>query len=120
MLDDLQKRIRAFQRCIEKRDRETAEEILDDDYALVFVYPRRTVVPRPGVHSYKVEEEVLDVDGDCATALHRATMTATVLGEDRSGVFIISDFWRLRDGTWRLWRRHSTPVSAGDLPGDRQ
>ncbi len=64
MLEDLQKRMQAFQRCIEERDRRTAEGILDNDYALVLVYPSRAVVPRDRwlevlrdyiVHSYEVE-----------------------------------------------------------------
>ncbi len=126
MLEDLQKRMQAFQRCIEERDRGTAEEILDDDYALVLVYPSRAVMPRDRwlevlrdyiVHSYEVEAQITDLDGDCGTVLHRARMSATLQGQDRSGVFIISDVWRLREGSWRLWPRHSTPVSAGKLPG---
>lgn len=70
------------------------------------------------VHSYDVQERVVDVDGDCAAVLHRADMRASVSGADRSGVFAVSDFWRLRDGHWRIWRRHSTPLSAGPMPGN--
>jgi hypothetical protein len=44
-------------------------------------------------------------------------MSATVLGEDRSGTFIITDVWRHRSDGWRVWRRHSTPMFAGDMPG---
>ena len=69
------------------------------------------------VRSYEIEEQMIDVDTDCAAVLQRVKMTATTLGEDRSGVFIISDVWRLRTGRWRIWRRHSTPLSAGVLPG---
>lgn len=124
MREDLERRMQAFQTCLEKRDADSLAEILDEDYALVLVHPVRTIMPRQQwlgllgeyvVHSYVIEEQVVDVDGDCATALHRATMNATVQGQDRSGVFIISDTWRLRDGSWRLWRRHSTPVTAGEL-----
>jgi hypothetical protein len=42
---------------------------------------------------------------------------ATVLGEDRSGPFVTSDLWRLRGDSWRIWRRHSTPLLAGAMPG---
>lgn len=115
-----------FQRCIEERDSAAAAEVLDEDYALVLVQPLRAVVPRDRwlamlpayiVHSYDIQEQLVDVDGDCAAVLHRARMTATVGGADRSGLFAISDIWRLRDGQWRVWRRHSTPFSAGPLPG---
>jgi hypothetical protein len=44
-------------------------------------------------------------------------MTATVLGQDRSGIFIVSDVWLSGADGWRIWRRHSTPFSAGAMPG---
>jgi ketosteroid isomerase-like protein len=126
MSTDLEERMLAFQRCIEARDQEAVKDLLDDDYALVLVQPARVVIPRQRwlevlsdyvVHSYAVEELIVDVDADCAAVMQRANMKATVLGQDRSGLFMISDVWRRRNGTWRLWRRHSTPISAGDIPG---
>lgn len=126
MSDDLRARMHAFQVGLEARDGDALAAILDEDYVLVLVHPGRALMPRTVwlevladyfIHSYEVEEQVIDVDGDCATVLHRVTMSATVRGQDRSGVFIISDVWRLRDGGWRLWRRHSTPVSGARLPG---
>ncbi len=59
---------------------------------------------------------LVDRDGDTAAILQRVTLRATVLGEDRSGILVISDVWR-HDGSWRLWRRHSTPLAAGRMPG---
>ena len=126
MSADLEERMLAFQRCVEARDQQVVQDLLDDDYALVLVQPARAVMPRQRwlevlsdyvVHSYEVEELIVDVGADCAAVLQRAKMKATVLGQDRSGVFIISDVWRRRNGTWRLWRRHSTPISAGEIPG---
>ena len=126
MADDLQDAIARFERCVIDRDREAAESVLDADYALVLVQPARAVMPRARwlevlpdyvVHDYAVEESILDVDGDTATVLHRDRMSATVLGEDRSGVFVITDVWRRTPDGWRVWRRHSTPLSAGELPG---
>jgi ketosteroid isomerase-like protein len=129
MSDDLEPAIAEFQRCIDQRDQEAAAEVLDADFALVLVQPVRGVVPRERwlaslpdyvVHSYDVQERVVDVNGDCAAVLHRAEMRATVNGADRSGLFTISDIWRLRDGRWRIWRRHSTPLSAGPMPGSAE
>lgn len=126
MPDDLHEAIAAFQRCIVDRDRGAAESVLDPDYALVLVQPARAVIPRARwlevlpdyvVHDYAVEESLMDVDADLATVLHRDRMSATVLGEDRSGIFVITDVWRRTPEGWRVWRRHSTPLSAGDLPG---
>lgn len=44
-------------------------------------------------------------------------LEATVLGKDRSGTLVISDIWLPQADGWRVWRRHSTPLSAGDMPG---
>ncbi|MEO6471037.1 MAG: nuclear transport factor 2 family protein [Aeromicrobium sp.] len=115
-----------FERCILTRDRVLAETVLDPDYALVLVHPAPAVMPRSRwldilpeyiVHSWVVQEQTIDVSDSCAAVLQRVDMSATVLGEDRSGLFVISDVWRNHDDDWRLWRRHSTPLSAGNIPG---
>lgn len=69
------------------------------------------------IHDYAVKDQIVDVDGDLALVLHRDELSATVLGEDRSGTFIVTDVWRRTEDGWRVWRRHSTPVTAGKLPG---
>jgi ketosteroid isomerase-like protein len=123
---DLAPRIDDFERCIESRDRTLADAVLDPDYALVLVHPAPAVMPRERwleilpdyvVHEYEVQERTVDVDGDTAAVLQRVRMQATVMGEDRSGLFVISDTWRKRDGVWKVWRRHSTPLEAGRMPG---
>jgi len=116
-----------FERCVVERERATAEEVLDDAFALVLVQPTPAVMPRERwlevladyvVHEWIVEEQRVDDDGSgCAAVLQRVRVRATVLGEDRSGPFVISDVWRHRDGQWRVWRRHSTPLTAGPMPG---
>ena len=123
---DLRSAMRRFQDCIEQRDRALADAVLDEDFALVLVQPAQVVMPRERwlavledyvVHSLTVKDAVVDVEVDIAVVLHRDEMSATVLGEDRSGTFIISDIWRLRDDGWKIWRRHSTPLAAGHMPG---
>jgi hypothetical protein len=126
MDDDLIRRIEQFQACIETRDRDLAREVLDQAFALVLAHPMRATMPRERwlevladyvVHEYRVHDQVIDLDGDTAAVLQRSDMSATVLGEDRSGLFVITDVWRRRTGTWRVWRRHSTPLTAGVMPG---
>ena len=123
---DLEARIEAFQKCIEERDNVTAERILHPEYALVLVQPSRAVMPRKqwlealpeyAVHEYAVEERLIDVAGDLAAVLQRVGMRATVAGQDRSGMFVISDVWRRSSDGWQIWRRHSTPFDAGRMPG---
>src|SRR5216110_1672764 len=122
MSGDLELAMTEFQRCIAERDGEAAAEVLDADFALVLVQPVASVIPRDRwlatlsdhvVHSYDVQEQLIHVDGSVAAVLHRAQMHATVGGVDRSGVFIVTDVWRQRDGHWRVWKRHSTPLTAG-------
>jgi hypothetical protein len=45
-------------------------------------------------------------------------MQATVLGSERSGLFVISDVWHRQNDAWRVWRRHSTRLAAGAMPVD--
>lgn len=124
---ELEHQLQEFQRCVKEQDSSAAEAVLDRDFALVLVHPEPAVMPRSRwlevlrgyvVHEWTVEERRLDIDGDgCAVLLQRVQVRATVLGEDRSGPFVISDLWRLRDDGWRIWRRHSTPLMAGPMPG---
>lgn len=126
MEDPLETRMDAFQRCVEQRDAAAAAALLDDDYALVLVHPTHAVMPRERwlevladyvVHEYVLRERQVDIDGDCACVLQRVDMRATVLGEERNGPFAITDVWRRRGSDWYLWRRHSTPLAAGRMPG---
>jgi ketosteroid isomerase-like protein len=121
---ELDARENAWDDAISARDGDAAGAIIDDDYALVLVHPEPSSVPRESwlamlpeyvVHSWQVQERTVEVSGDLGAVLQRVDMTATVLGEDRSGVFFISDIWRRRDGEWRVWRRHSSPLTAGTL-----
>jgi ketosteroid isomerase-like protein len=126
MTDEILARADAFDRVVIDRDQEAAASVLDDDYALVLVQPEPATMPRDRwievlpeyvVHEWKVEERTVDVDGDTAAVLQRLRMKATVLGEDRSGTIVTSDIWRRRADGWRVWRRHSTPLAAGRMPG---
>ncbi|MDT4911455.1 MAG: hypothetical protein QOC66_583 [Pseudonocardiales bacterium] len=115
-----------WQRLLEARDVDSIGDYLHEDYALVLVHPAEATVPRAAwlamlpdyvVHSWDVHSRVIDVDGDVAVVLTLGTQQATVVGADRSGLFAISDCWRRgADGQWRVWRRHSTPLSAGPMP----
>jgi ketosteroid isomerase-like protein len=122
----LQKARVAWQACIERRDVEGAASLLHRDYALILVIPERAIIPRERwlqvlpdyeVERHEVVDEVVDIVDDLAVVLQRVEMTATVLGEDRTGGFVITDVWRREASAWLVWRRHSTPMRAGSLPG---
>ena len=125
MTDDLREQMTNFDSCVLKRDAALADAVLDDDYMLMLVAPVPALIPRRSwldmlpeyiVHSYSVQHLDVHIDGDAAAVLQRVDMQATVLGEDRSGVFVITDIWRRRPDGWRVWRRHSTPLDAGPMP----
>ena len=115
-----------FDREVIQRDHDIAERVLHPDFALVLVHPTAAIMPRQRwletldsyvVGDWKVEEELFDSADDIAAVLRRVRMQATVLGEDRSGAFIISDTWLRTASGWKVWRRHSTPLQAGHMPG---
>jgi len=115
-----------FDHAVNQRDHEVAERVLHPDFALVLVHPAAAVMPRARwletldayvVHEWDVEEQLTDTGDGIASVLRRVRMRATVLGEDRSGTFIISDTWLRTSSGWQVWRRHSTPLDAGSLPG---
>ena len=114
-------RAQLWQRAIEERDVQAAGRILDDDFSLVLVWPTVAVLGRSEwlrtlpdylVHDYEIEDRIVDTTDDLALIVQRVRMTTSVAGVDREGTFVISDVWRRQNGTWRVWRRHSTPLSA--------
>ncbi len=128
--EEVRARAAGWQQAIEARDAEAVIDFLHDDYALVLVVPAAVTMTREEwvrvladyvVHEYVIHEQTVDVVGSTAVILTLATQRATVLDQDRSGRFILSDAW-LRDdatGSWQVWRRHSTPISAGQMPHAR-
>ena len=115
----------AWQSALEARDPEAAGEFLAADYALVVTVPEVAVFPRDAwlrllpdyhVREYTIQHRDIDVRNGMAVVVQRVDMTAVVAGADRSGVFILVDVWIDDDGAWRVWRRHSTPLSAGAMP----
>ena len=118
----------AFDTAVSKRDPRLADSVLHQDFALVLVHPNAATMPRERwlevlpdyvVHEYEIQEQALDIDDAVAAVLTRVFMRATVLGQPRDGIFAISDFWRQGPEGWRVWRRHSTPLAAGTMPGTR-
>jgi ketosteroid isomerase-like protein len=114
-----------WQRAIEARDPDAAAMFLREDYALVVLQPQPAVVSREDwlrmlpdydVRGYVVEERIIEASTHTASVFQRVDQTAVVRGAERSGIFILVDVWLREAGTWRVWRRHSTPLSAGLMP----
>ncbi len=124
--ESLTTRSEEWREAIEERDQERAGQILHADYALVLVHPAPATMPRAQwletlpdyvVHSWEVRAQRVDVAGDVGLICSLVDMRATVLGQDRSGLFVLTDTWLASGGEWRVWRRHSAPLSAGQMPG---
>lgn len=122
---ELLERSKDWDRAIKERDVIAVADLLHDDYALVIVQPAQAIMHRDQwlgllpdyiVSEWDIQEQIIDVDGDVAAVLQRVKMTAAVLGQDRSGTFVTSDIWRRTGAGWKVWRRHSTPMTAGQLP----
>jgi ketosteroid isomerase-like protein len=114
-----------WQVTIQARDPEGAARFLCDDYALVILQPQPAVVRRDEwlrmlpdyvVSGYSVEERIVEAGSDLCTVFQRVDQTALVNGVERSGIFILVDVWVRETDAWRVWRRHSTPLSAGAAP----
>ena len=124
---DLEARMSQFQQAIEARDTTAADDVLHQDYALCLVLPVSAVIPRASwlatlpsyvVHEWSVEEQQVESSGDVAAVLQRGFQRATVHGQPRDGLFVVTDVWLRETGKWRVWRRHSTPLTAGEVPTD--
>ncbi|MEO7234578.1 MAG: nuclear transport factor 2 family protein [Lapillicoccus sp.] len=123
-LEELLGRVAQWDQAIRDRDEPLARQLLHPGFALELVQPVRSVMRHDVwlevlsdyvVHEWEVEDQLVDLDGDYAALLQRVRMRATVMGEDRSGIFVVSDLWRRVGGEWVVWRRHSTPFSAGRI-----
>jgi len=123
--DEILSRADAWQRAIEARDPVAAAKYLADDYALVVTNPEQAVMSREewlrllpdyDVRSYDIRHREVSVRAGVGVVVQRVTMTAVVAGADRSGTFILVDLWSEEEGGWRVWRRHSTPLTADSTP----
>ena len=119
--DELLQRAALWDLAFRNRDELAAADLLAPDFTQELVHPVRNVMTRSVwlevlpdyvIHEWDVEDRIVDVDGDVGALLQRVRMRATVMGEDRSGVLVLTDLWRRVDGEWRVWRRHSTPLVA--------
>jgi ketosteroid isomerase-like protein len=123
--EEIGERTDRWQLAIESRDPEDAAQFLAGDYALVILQPQPVVVGREewlrmlpdyDVRGYAVEERIVEAARDLCTVFQRVDQTAVVKGVERSGIFILVDVWVREAEEWRVWRRHSTPLTAGEVP----
>jgi hypothetical protein len=114
-----------WQLTIEARDVDAAGRFLSDDYALVILQATPAVVQREewlrmlpdyDVRAYAVEQRIVETSSELCTGFQRVAQTAVVNGVERSGIFILVDVWIREHGDWRVWRRHSAPLTAGPAP----
>jgi len=117
--EDLARRAALWDAAFRERDEFAAADLLDPEFTQESVHPMRNVMSRSVwlevlpdyvIHEWDVEDRIVDVEGDFGAILQRVRMRAMVMGEERSGVLVLSDLWRRVGGEWRVWRRHSTPI----------
>jgi len=107
------------------RDTIAVLPFMDDDFTLIVLFPALARVTRPEwlatlpgyvISSWVTKISEWDVLDDLAIHTHLVDQTAIVLGVERSGPFTITDVWRRSGGSWKVWRRVSTPLSSGEIP----
>jgi ketosteroid isomerase-like protein len=102
-----------------ERDRETLEQLLAPDFALVVSARPSQSVPRAAwlpaaLSGYSCDAfEYRDMQmrdfGDFVVVSSIGVQRATAFGVDRSGEFFLTDLWRPRtDGTWQVFARYSS------------
>ena len=126
MYADVHDAMRAFELAVTTRNHVSAEAVLDHDFELVLSHPSAAAMPRERWLAVLDDYVVSRWDmgpvqerayGDTTIAHFVVHQEAVVLGEDRSGLFAITDVWRTGPDGWRVWKRFSAPMSAGDMPG---
>jgi ketosteroid isomerase-like protein len=100
------------------RDASALSQIVSDDFA--FVSPRLAgagvdrsryfdhVLRDLKLASYEFGDMKVRLYGKTAIVSGRLKQTATVAGEDWGGLYLVTDVWVNRDGTWRVVSRHAS------------
>lgn len=103
-----------------KRDRETCDRLLGDDFILTSArgalmskqeWLAGAMGPFVGV-SFDWEDVQVRLFGHVAIVHARTRQCASVGGQDWSGLFLLTDVWVQRNGHWQVVSRHGT----GPLP----
>ena len=116
------------------QDTVTLQQLLAPEFALTLSAAPAAPLPRERwlasvpaylTHSLDIcELQVRVLRPDVAVASFIANLKATVRGEDRSGMFFITDVWIRTDGNWQVVARYSSKpegatASAQALAGAR-
>lgn len=107
---------RAWMRAWVEGDTQTCATILADDFLLTsargVLMPKQAWLANAGsvfrCSSFEWEEIRVRPFGDVAVAHGRSRQTASVGDQDWSGVFLTTDVWVNRGGTWQVVARHGT------------
>ena len=111
---------RRFQAAVAERDLDVLEELLAAEFTLTTgraAAPVRTRADylRITVETYVIEGwafEELDVVplGEAAVVRARYRQRGSMAGADRTGTFLLTDVWAIRDGGPQLVTRHSSAL----------
>ena len=110
---------RQWAAAFQRKDVAALQKMMADGYSLVIAVEGLPlqVVPRnawlEALADYSITETSVDhihvrMYGDVAVAVMLWRQTATLHGEDRTAVFMLTDIWVDVDGEWRLAERHSS------------
>ena len=112
---------RAWMQAWVESDMETCASILADDFLLTsargVLMPKEAWLANAGsvfrCTSFAWEDILVRPFGDAAIVHGRSRQTASVGGQDWSGVFLTTDVWMHRNGKWQVVARHGTGPLQG-------
>lgn len=110
---------RQWAAAFQRKDVAALQKLMADGYSLVIAVESLPlqVVPRDAwleaLTDYSIMEASVDhihvrMYDDVAVAVMLWRQTATLQGEDRNAVFMLTDIWVNVGGEWRLAERHSS------------
>lgn len=110
---------RQWAAAFQRKDVAALQKLMADGYSLIIAVESLPlqVVPRnawlEALADYNITEASVDhihvrMYDDVAVAVMLWRQTATLHGEDRTAVFMLTDIWVNVEGEWRLAERHSS------------
>jgi ketosteroid isomerase-like protein len=111
---DLTQLEHTWMEAVQRKDTEALERILAPEYTYTASGQGRwsrqgwlDTVAIYDIHRFAFVEIDVRPYGDAAVVLSRYQQEASVAGVPRSGEFLITDVWVMRDGSWQVVARSS-------------
>ncbi len=113
--DEIERLANKWTEAIQRKDMGALESLLGEGYMLqapgIGRMPRAewlATVEVYDIHSFSFNDVDVLTYGDFAVMRSWYTQQATVRGQDRSAVFLVTDVWGRQDSRWQVVTRHTS------------